>query len=115
MSFFISKDLEGKVDENCLLQNKEAKVTNEFCLIFKEMTCQVSEIKFNYDNNKLKIQLNCNIHAVDELCKTNLNCTLIFKNNIFQVFDIKIDKILKKDRDNYTVDICARYTRGDNV
>ena len=115
MSFYISKDLEGKVDENCLLQNKESNLTNEFCLIFKEMTCQISEIKFNYCGDVLNIKFNCNIYTIDELCKKNLNCTLIFKNKQFQVFDIKIDKILKKDRDNYTVDICARYSRGDNV
>ena len=107
MSFFVSKSLEGHVDENCLIKNKEKNDKKEFVLVISELTCHVLEVDFK-EVNKAIITCKVNIHAIDRIFNNYLSGQLIFKNSSISVFDLKIHKILKKESDSYIINIFAR-------
>ena len=108
MSFFVSKSLEGHVDENCLIKHKEKNDKKEFVLVTDKLTCHVLEINFK-ESNQAIIKCKGNIHVIDTMFNNCLNGQLIFKNSSIPVFDLKIHEILKKESDSYIINIFARY------
>ncbi len=107
MSFFVSKSLEGHVDENCLMPNQKSTDGKEFVLVLEELECKIVNLKFKSDT----ISINCeaNIHVVDNIFLKSLQGYIRFKKHKILVYDFKIDEILKKDSDSYNITISARY------
>ena len=116
MSFFVSKALEGKVDENCLIPSEESDTLNkEFVLEIEEtpLVCCIRELSFvaNQEQRSLVASIDCNIHAIDFLfTNPGSQARIRFKNSALLVEEIKIDNIFKKDGDNYIVGLTAHYT-----
>ena len=71
MSFFVSKSLIGKVDENCLIPGEELKkIENEFVLGLGESVCNIKDIHFLEDQlgrSVAKINFECNMHTFENL------------------------------------------------
>lgn len=115
MSFFVSKDLEGKIDENCLIPNESIKTEREFVFIFKDSYCNIVEA--NFENgliNIIKFKFDANIHVLDNLFEDYENKgKIIFKKSYFDLQDIQIEKIFKKESDNYILEASAVYHRGN--
>ena len=117
MSFFVSKSLEGKVDENCLIPSEENDTLHkEFVLEIDKFTCCIRDIEFssNLPNSGtlvLKTNFDCNIHTIDYLV-SNFKCKakIRFKKSVLFIKEFKIENIFKKDGDNYIVGLTAYYT-----
>ena len=113
MSFFVSKDLEGLVDENCLIPSEESDTLNkEFILEFDKYVCYIKELNFKKSDlkPKLEISFNCNVHTVDVLFKKlGGSASVRIKNTILSVEDLTIDNIFKEEDDNYIVRLTAIY------
>ena len=115
MAFFISKDLEGRVDENSLLDDMQNKdLLKEFIFQAGRIICQITEIKF-FNNDIFdyaEIECECNIHAIDYLAFSKESGKIYFKNNVVEVSELKIIKILKKDSDIYNIRFSGSIPRG---
>jgi len=111
MSFFVSKSLEGQVDENCLMPDQKSSDKKEFVLFLKQLECKIINLKFenNPDINRVSIKCEANIHIVDNIFSKNLQGFIMLKENKILVYDFEIDEILKKDSDSYNITISARY------
>jgi len=115
MAFFVSKDLEGRVDENSLIEAEDRHDSlKEFVFEIDEISCQITKIKFfnNNDHDYAEIECECNIHAVDQLAFSSNTGIVFFKNKSIEVHTLKIVKILKKDSDNYTISVNGIIPRG---
>lgn len=110
MSFFVSKSLEGHVDENCLMPNQKSTNEKEFVLVLEKTKCKIINLKFKNDEIKsVDIKCEANIHFVDSIFSKSLQGFIRFKTNKILVYDFEIDEILKKDSDSYNITISARY------
>ena len=112
MTFFISKDLEGKVDENCLnndYQNEKLK----FVFLFKNTVCNLSEVNFETIDSIIKticFKFECNIHVLDKLFNDYHDVgEIVFKESRLSLSNISIEKIFKKQNDIYTLEASATY------
>jgi hypothetical protein len=115
MAFFVSKDLEGRVDENSLIPNSSVeRISKEFVLQVDEVEFQIIEIKF-FNNDIFdyaEIECECNIYAVDYLAFSKESGKIYFKNNTIEISDLQIIKILKKDNDIYSIRVNGSIPRG---
>tara|TARA_A100001011_G_scaffold366206_1_gene418550 strand:+ start:175 stop:519 length:345 start_codon:yes stop_codon:yes gene_type:complete len=111
MSFFVSKSLVGKVDENCLIPSEESDtLSKEFVLETSNFVCHIQEVTFSPDNT-VSVRCECNIHVIDSILDTKDNQGKIkFKNSSMIVTDLKIENIFKEDGDNYIVGLKATYS-----
>ena len=112
MAFFVSKDLEGRVDESSLIEISDPKKElKEFVLEVDEITCDVIEVNF-LTHNIMSIKCEGNIHAVDKLAFSNSKCKIYFKNKSIEIDTFKIVNILKKDNDTYIISVSGIIPRG---
>jgi hypothetical protein len=112
MAFFVSKDLEGRVDESSLIEISDPKKElKEFVLEVDKITCKVIEVNF-WTRNIMSIKCEGNIHAVDKLTFSNSKCKVYFKNKSIEIDTFKIVNILKKDNDTYIISISGIIPRG---
>ena len=115
MAFFVSKDLESRVDETSLLKDiKKEEPVKEFVFQVGKIECQITEIKF-FNNDIFdyaEIECECNIYAVDYLAFSKESGKIYFKNNAIEISDLQIIKILKKESDIYNVRLNGSISRG---
>ena len=120
MAFFVSKDLEGRVDENSLLEDTHSEnIMKEFVFQVEKVVCQILEVNFINDSelgiSSVELECECNIHSIDHLIVTDLSGKIFFKNNTIEVSDLKIIKILKKDSDIYIIRLNGYIPRGNKI
>ena len=114
MSFFISKDLEGKVDENCLIKNNDPENEKlKFVFLFNNTTCNLTEVGFGSIDSLIKtvsFKFECNIHILDKLFNDYHDVgKIVFKDSRLSLSNITIEKIFKKQNDIYTLEASATY------
>ena len=113
MSFFVSSEIKNRVDENCLIaSDSPSTIDREFILKISETVLSINKVEFSQGElfECVKIECNCNIHAIDKLFTPAIDGRLIFKDASIIIRDVQIEKIFKKDSDNYIVEIFARKT-----
>lgn len=110
MSFFVSKSLSGKIDESCLLANDNEKESKDnFLLVLENLKCNITEIRFIKNSKKIKLKCTCNIHTVENLLFNKKQGKIIFNKKSIIVDDLKIIKIIKRDKDSYIIDMTLDY------
>ena len=106
MSFFVSKEIEGKVDEKCLVTNQPTEdIQKNFYFSAHGLTCSLKSIEF-YDKNNFQIECESNIHFIDKINQgQNTDCVgkIVFKSSVISAEHVNIEKIIRGDSDNYIV------------
>jgi len=114
MSFFVSKDLEGKIDESCLVPHEETPLSQEFVFKFDNNICDLIEIDLNDVVKVINFSFESNIHVLDNLFSNNIDkAKIIFKNTYLDLTQVKIEKIFKRESDIYILEVSANYHRGN--
>ena len=106
MSFFVSKEIEDKVDEKCLVTNHPSEdIQKHFYFSALGLSCNLKSIEF-YPENNFKIECESNIQFIDRLNQSQTierAGELIFKSSAMSVERVQIEKIIRGDSDNYIV------------
>jgi len=106
MSFFVSKEIEDKVDEKCLVTNQPSEdIQKHFYFSALGLTCNLKSIEFHPEGS-FQIECESNIQFIDRLnqCRVNERVgELIFKSSAMRVERVEIEKIIRGDSDNYIV------------
>ena len=89
MSFFISKDLEGRVTESSLLENKEINKLNSFLLYLESNNSIIEILSYNCIDKSftLKLDNHNSYEIIANLIESNDNCCINMRDK--QLFNLK--------------------------
>jgi len=113
MAFFVSKDLEDRVNEDCLITDSSIDSNlKEFILELrgenKIYSLDVRTLKFSNSHDML-ITCFSNIKLVEFLLTHNFSSKILFKNMSYELSNIKIVEINKELNDIYRIDVHAKF------
>ena len=111
MAFFVSKDLEDRVNEDCLIEDGSiASSLKEFVLELKaenkSYLLDIVNLKF-LKANTTSIVCFSNINLVEFLLTCNFSSKILFKNMSFELSNVNIIEINKEVNDIYRIDVHA--------
>jgi len=112
MAFFVSKDLEDRVDEECLIEDNTRLESNlkEFVLELKteneNYSLDVKALKF-LKSDYVSVACFSNINLVEFLLTCNFSSKILFKNMSFELSNVNIIEINKEVNDIYRIDVHA--------
>ena len=112
MPFFISKDLEDRVNEDCLIEDNNSNTLKEFILELKDENknylLDIETLKF-LKSNDISITCFSNINLVEFLLTCNFSSKVLFKNMSYILSNVKIVEINKELNDIYRIDVHAKF------
>tara|TARA_Y100000593_G_C4312212_1_gene338963 strand:- start:196 stop:543 length:348 start_codon:yes stop_codon:yes gene_type:complete len=115
MSFFVSKEIESIVDENCLIDKKKFEQKFSLADIEKNVFLQIDEIKF-IDQNNLKIHFICNLSMFEKIFTKKLNLVVQLEESSIPIISYNIVKLKRLSNDNYNIKLnCILEKESYNV
>lgn len=111
MSFFVSKELEQRVDENCLLEEPQKSV---FSLTCDSADYNIEEIIFQKKNDSLfaTVSVITNLGQISNLIFEESQLSVKLFNRKVKVSSHKIIKLKRNAEDNYLLVMTCKLEKG---
>ena len=111
MSFFVSKELENRVDENCLLEEPKKSV---FALSHDNSDFNIEEIVFDREGTDLSATISfiTNLSKITGLVFEDCSLEIKLSNRNVKVDSHKIIKLKRNAEDSYLLTMRCKIEKG---